>query len=251
MPKLAKIEKPIDAISQSTVATTAPTETQRILGASRSGATRYSTASATETTAATSTQRAACSRNRTTPLSIRSKRVGNTATRPSITIMKMIAPTVSSRASPRFFTNERFCSSSYAVLIAVIRLPTPPEALHSANTMAITAPRPARVCPGRDHRQLVGDQAAGIFGQRLGQLTDLAGDLRRIGDQAVDQHQGDQRGKESQEGVEGDTGRQQWDLVGLGLGPTALGDLQPAAGGNLGRLVRLASGHGLRGLPSL
>ena len=61
--------------------------------------------------------------------------------------MKMIAPSVRARAMPRFLTKLRVSSSSYAVLIAVIRLATPAEALHRANSTATSAPTPARRCP--------------------------------------------------------------------------------------------------------
>ena len=43
-------------------------------------------------------------------------------------------------------TNDRFSSSSYAVLIAVIRLPIPPDAAHRASAIASATPRPAPVC---------------------------------------------------------------------------------------------------------
>ena len=70
---------------------------------------------------------------------------GNTATKASSTIRKTMAPMVITRASARFLMKERFSSSSYAVLIAVIRLLIPPEAAHSASRIASTAPMPAPV----------------------------------------------------------------------------------------------------------
>jgi hypothetical protein len=63
-----------------------------------------------------------------------------------MTIRKTIAPRVSARASPRFLMNDRFSSSSYAVLMAVIRLLIPPEAAHRAKAIATTVPMPAFVC---------------------------------------------------------------------------------------------------------
>ena len=111
----------------------------------------------------------------------------------------------------------RFSSSSYAVLIAVIRLLIPPEAAHSASRIASTAAEACTSLPGRRQSDLVGDDPAGLLGQAGGELPDLLGDLPRLDDQAVDQHHRDQRREEGQEGVEGDAGRQQRHLVGLGL----------------------------------
>ena len=140
----------------------------------------------------------------------------------SMTIRKTIAPRVSASASARFLMNDRFSSSSYAVLIAVIRLLIPPDAAHRANgDRHHGADARLRLLAGHQ-LQLVGDDLAGFLRQRRGQLADLAGDLGRVGDQPVDQHQRDQRREQGQEAVEGHPGGQQRNLVGLGLGPARL-----------------------------
>jgi hypothetical protein len=68
---------------------------------------------------------------------------GTTATRMMAMIMNRIAPRVRTIDRPRSLTKPRVSVSSYAMLIAVTMPLTPPEALHSAPSSAMTRPMPS------------------------------------------------------------------------------------------------------------
>ena len=72
---------------------------------------------------------------------------------------------------------------------------------------------------------LVGDNLPGFVWQRGGHGAQLVRDRRRVGEESVDRDDCDQRGKDGQKGVKGNSSGQQWDLVGLGLLPAAFGYL--------------------------
>ena len=239
---------------QSSVATAAPTDTQRSLGASRSGATRYRTARATVMTTTISTHRAAWIRNVTMPLVPRKPRtIGSTATRLTTIRKKTIAPTVSARAM------SALLDEAAGLLLVVGEVDRGHQVAHAAGgaeqrDAGWRSPRRSRPCRCR---RPVPIWSVMVFlmslGDRRTERVELAGDRRRVGEEAVEQHRGDDRREDGEEGVVRHPGRHQRDVVGLRLGPAALGDLEPALGWDLLRLVGLFPGDpvGLGGLCGL
>ena len=161
-----------------------------------------------------------------------------------------MAPRVSSRAQPPLL-------DEVALLLLVVRgadrghqvahpAGRSPQREHDCEHR--TDARPGRL--GRGQGDLVGDQLAGILRQARDRV-DLVGDLLRVHDQAVDQHHRHQQREDGEEAVERHPGRQQWHLVGLGLGEAALDDLEPALGRDLGRFVGLSAGNFLLHLLSV
>ncbi len=70
------------------------------------------------------------------------------------------------------------------------------------------------------HRaQLIADDPGGRGGHHPGQALHMADHRGRIRDQAVAQHEGGQHRHQSEEGVEGDSGREQREIVGTGIVP--------------------------------
>ena len=162
-----------------------------------------------------------------------------------------MAPTVSSRARARFLTKLRFSSSSYAALIAVTRLAIPPDAAHSASTMASTDAMPAPVCWAEARVTWSVISLLTSSGRARDELIACSAIFSGWDDQPVDQHHRHQQREYGQEAVERHPGRQQRHLVRFCLGQAALDDLEPALCGDLGGFVGLAAGNLLLDLLSV
>ena len=89
---------------------------------------------------------------------------------------------------------------------------------------------------------LIDDQLPHLGRQGV-ERVHLVSDGGGVGEQAVEGDQGDHGREDGQEPEEGDAGAQQGNLIGLGLGPAAFGDLEPALGWYLGRLLGLLTRH--------